>query len=94
MSLLAELRKRRILQVGLAYLALAWLLVQVAVAVFPAFDMPRWTLRLVILLLALGLPVALLMAWALVRTPDGIKVDAPAKGGRGMLAIGRPLYVH
>ncbi len=87
MSLLAELRKRRILQVGLAYLALAWLLVQVAVAVFPAFDMPRWTLRLVILLLALGLPVALLMAWALVRTPDGIKVDAPAKGGRTMLAI-------
>ena len=75
MTFLAELRKRKVFQVAVGYLAVAWLLVQVTATILPAFDLPVWTLRLVVLLFALGFPLALLMAWALELTPDGVKLD-------------------
>lgn len=93
MSLLVELRKRKVFQVAAGYLAVAWLLVQVTATILPAFDLPVWTLRLVVLLFALGFPVAVLMAWALELTPDGVKLDMSKSGGKRMLAITAALAV-
>ena len=91
MPFLAELRKRKVFQVAIGYLAVAWLLVQVTATILPAFDLPVWTLRLVVLLFALGFPVALLMAWSLELTPDGVKLDVSTTAGKGMLAIAAAL---
>ncbi len=91
MMFLAELRKRKVFQVAVGYLAVAWLLVQVTATILPAFDMPVWTLRLVVLLFALGFPVALLMAWSLELTPDGVKLDVSTTAGKGMLAVAAAL---
>nr|HVI60342.1 hypothetical protein [Luteimonas sp.] len=87
MSFLAELRRRKVFQVAIGYLAAAWLLVQVTATILPAFDLPIWALRFVVLLFALGFPVAVLMAWALELTPDGVKLDVGASGGKRMLAV-------
>jgi TolB-like protein len=87
MSFLAELRRRKVFQVAIGYLAVAWLLVQVTATILPAFDLPVWALRFIVLLFALGFPVAVLMAWALELTPEGVKLDVTASGGKSMLAI-------
>jgi TolB-like protein/Tfp pilus assembly protein PilF len=91
MSFLAELRRRKVFQVALGYLAVAWLLVQVTATILPAFDLPTWALRFIVLLFALGFPIAVLMAWALELTPEGIKLDVSTSGGKGMLAIAAAL---
>lgn len=87
MGLYAELRKRKVFQVAAGYLAVAWLLLQVTATILPAFDLPVWTLRLVILLFALGFPIAVLMAWTLELTPEGVKLDVSASGSKRMLTL-------
>jgi TolB-like protein len=67
-----ELRQRKVFTVGAAYVVIAWLLLQVAATVFPIFEAPGWTLRVVTIVLALGFPVALLLAWAYELTPQGV----------------------
>ena len=54
----AELKRRNVYRVAVAYAVVAWLLIQIATQVFPFFDIPNWAVRLVVLLLALGFPVA------------------------------------
>jgi TolB-like protein len=87
MQFLAELRKRKVFQVAIGYLAVAWLLVQVTATILPAFDLPVWALRLVVLLFALGFPIALLMAWSLELTADGVRLDVSTSAGKGMLVV-------
>lgn len=72
-NFLAELKRRNVYRVAVAYAVVAWLLIQVATQVFPFFEIPNWAVRLVVLLLILGFPVALILAWAFELTPDGIK---------------------
>jgi len=69
----AELKRRNVYKVAVAYAIVAWLLIQVATQVFPFFEIPNWAVRLVVLLLILGFPVALFLAWAFEITPEGIK---------------------
>src|SRR6476619_4523228 len=69
----AELKRRNVYKVAVAYAVVAWLLIQVATQVFPFFGIPNWAVRLVVLLLILGFPVALILAWAFELTPEGIK---------------------
>src|SRR6266404_4441863 len=69
----AELKRRNVYKVAVAYAIVAWLLIQVATQVFPFFEIPNWTVRLVVLLLILGFPIALFLAWAFEITPEGIK---------------------
>jgi serine/threonine-protein kinase len=69
----AELKRRNVYKVAVAYAVVAWLLVQIATQVFPFFGVPNWAVRLVVLLLILGFPVALVLAWAFEITPEGIK---------------------
>ena len=69
----AELKRRKVYRVAIAYAVLSWLLIQIATQTFPFFEIPTWAVRLVIVLLALGFPVALLFAWAFDLTPEGFK---------------------
>ena len=73
MSLFSDLRRRNVIRVAAAYAVVAWLLVQVADVVFPIFGAPDWVLRTFIIMLLLGLPVALLVAWVFELTPEGVK---------------------
>jgi hypothetical protein len=55
----AELKRRNVYKIGVAYAVVSWLLIQIATQVFPFFEVPNWAIRLVVLLLVLGFPVAL-----------------------------------
>ncbi len=72
-NFLAEVKRRNIYKVAVAYVVAAWLLIQIATQVFPFFDIPNWGVRLVVLLLILGFPVVMILAWAFEITPEGIK---------------------
>jgi len=72
-SFLRELRKRRVVKVGVAYLLAAWLVLQLADVIFPAMGLPEWTITLVLGLLAVGFPLALILAWVFDVTPEGIR---------------------
>src|SRR5438445_7802525 len=74
----AELKRRNVYKVAVAYAVVAWLLVQVATQVFPFLEIPNWVVRLVIALVVIGFPVAVLIAWAFEATPEGIKRTAVA----------------
>jgi TolB-like protein/cytochrome c-type biogenesis protein CcmH/NrfG len=73
---LSELKRRNVYKVAIAYAVVAWLLMQVASQLFPFFDIPNWAVRLVVLLLVIGFPIALVLAWAFELTPEGIKRTA------------------
>jgi TolB-like protein/Flp pilus assembly protein TadD len=72
----SELRRRNVYKVAVAYAVVAWLVIQVATQVFPFFEIPNWAVRLVVLLLILGFPVALILSWAFEITPEGIKRES------------------
>ncbi len=76
MSFFAELRRRNVIRMAGLYLVGAWLIVQVVSTVLPAFDLPAWVLRGVILLLAIGFVPALVIAWLFELTPEGLKRDS------------------
>ena len=73
MNFFAELKRRNVYKVAVAYAVASWLLIQVATQVFPFFGIPNWVVRLVVLLLILGFPVALILSWAFEITPEGVK---------------------
>ena len=90
-AFLAELKRRNVYKVAVAYAAIAWLLIQVTTQTFPFFEIPNWAVRLVVLLLVIGFPIALVIAWAFELTPEGIKrtdeLPRKKRGGRAWLAI-------
>ncbi len=69
----AELKRRNVYKVGIAYIVAGWALSQGIAQVFPVFDIPNWIIRLIVLLIILGLPIALVLAWTFEITPQGIK---------------------
>jgi TolB-like protein/Tfp pilus assembly protein PilF len=72
-SFFSELKRRNVYKVAVAYAVVGWLLVQVATQVFPFLEIPNWVVRLVIALVAIGFPIALVIAWAFELTPEGLK---------------------
>jgi TolB-like protein/Tfp pilus assembly protein PilF len=78
MSFFSELRRRNVTRVAIGYLAMAWLLLQVGDVLFPALEVPGWSLRLLIGLLTLGFPAALVLAWTFNITPEGIEREGGA----------------
>ena len=68
-----ELRRRNVYKVAIAYAVVAWLLMQIATQVFPFLEIPNWAIRLVIMLIVIGFPIALVIAWAFELTPEGLK---------------------
>ena len=75
MSFFKELQRRNVVRVGLAYCVIGWLLAQIAEFAFENFGAPEWVLKTFVVILLLGLPLALLFAWAFELTPDGIKLE-------------------
>jgi TolB-like protein/Flp pilus assembly protein TadD len=69
----AELKRRHVYRVAVAYAVLGWLLIQVATQVFPFFEIPNWGVRLIVLFIVIGFPIALVIAWAFELTPEGLK---------------------
>jgi TolB-like protein/Tfp pilus assembly protein PilF len=86
-SFIAELKQRKVFRVAMVYLVVAWVAIQAASIALPAFDAPPWTLRVVILLFALGFPLALLLTWVLDLTPEGIRVATGKVGNKRMAGI-------
>src|SRR5262245_35536448 len=98
----SELKRRNVYKVAIAYGVVAWLLMQIASQIFPFFEIPNWVVRLVVLLLIIGFPIALIIAWAFEATPEGIKrteaADAAGQRSRGgawiyVVAIGAALSI-
>jgi TolB-like protein/Flp pilus assembly protein TadD len=69
----AELKRRKVYRVAIAYAVAAWLVAQVVTQIFPVFEVSQWALRSMIVLLIIGFPIALILAWAFDITPEGIK---------------------
>ncbi len=80
MSLIAELKRRSVFKVGAVYLVVAWLVIQVAATVAPQMGLPDWAPRLITLIVLLGFPIALVLAWIFDVTPEGVKVDQMGVG--------------
>ena len=93
MSLFDELKRRKVFKIGAAYLVVAWLAVQAASIGFPAFDAPPWALRIFILIALLGFPIAVVLAWVLDITPEGVKLDADTSGSKRLFAAAALLIV-
>lgn len=72
-SFFSELKRRNVYKVAVAYAVVGWLIAQVATQIFPFLEIPNWVIRLVIVLIAVGFPIALIIAWAFEATPEGIK---------------------
>src|SRR5262252_4586133 len=76
----AELQRRKVYRVAAAYIVAAAFIIQIGSAVIPAWELPNWTLRLVVVLLLVGFPVALILAWAYDVTPQGIQATPKIPG--------------
>src|SRR2546423_4236964 len=68
----AELKRRNVYKVAVAYAVVAWLTIQAASIFLPAFNAPQWVMQIVILILVIGFPIALAFSWAFEITPEGI----------------------
>ncbi|HMJ62064.1 MAG TPA: tetratricopeptide repeat protein [Bryobacteraceae bacterium] len=73
---LSELKRRNVLRVAAFYAAAGWLLVQIATQVLPVFEVPAWTMRVVVVAVTLGFPFALIFAWFYELTPEGLKLES------------------
>jgi len=73
MSLFGELKRRNVFRVAIAYSIVAWLIAQVAELALDSFESPGWVMKTLLLLLAIGLPIAIVFAWAFEMTPEGVK---------------------
>src|SRR5580765_390062 len=91
----AELKRRNVYKVAVAYAVVAWLLIQAASILLPTFEAPAWVMKVLVLVIVLGFPVALIFSWAFEITPEGIKLEseiAPNKSiarrtGRKIVAV-------
>ena len=82
-----ELQRRKVYRVAAAYIIAAGFIIQIGSAVFPAWELPNWTLRLVVVLLLMGFPIALILAWAYDVTPQGIRATPGSHRRRNLLML-------
>jgi len=90
-SFVAELKRRKVFKVGVAYAAVGWLLVQISETFFPALQLPPWTVTFVASLIILGFPLALVLAWAFEVRPDGGGRAKPGSAPAAVSSSGRKL---
>ena len=89
----SELKRRNVYKVAIAYIVGGWALSQGIAQVFPVFDVPNWAIRLIVLLIIIGFPVALILAWAFEITPDGIRRTQDVDPSRPRSAGGAWIYI-
>src|SRR5213595_3357922 len=82
-----ELQRRKVYRIAAAYIIAAGFIIQIGSAVFPAWELPNWTLRLVVVLLLMGFPIALILAWAYDVTPQGIRITPGSHRRRNLLML-------
>ena len=87
MSLIAELKRRKVFKVGAAYLVVGWLLIQIAATVAPQLNLPEWAPRLITFVIVLGFPIAILLAWVVDLSPEGIRIEGAPLGNKRIIAI-------
>ena len=80
----AELKRRNVYKVAVAYAVASWLLIQIATQVFPFFEIPNWAVRLVVIILIIGFPIALILSWAFEITPEGIKRESEVEADQSI----------
>lgn len=85
-KLFEELKRRKVFRVAAVYAVVAWLLIQVANNLVPALQLPAWTNSFIVLLLLIGFPIALVLAWAFELTPEGIRSDNQVQAISGLQA--------
>src|SRR2546427_7965688 len=91
----SELKRRNVYKVAVAYAVVAWLLIQAASILLPTFEAPPWVMKVLVLVIVIGFPVALIFSWAFEITPEGIKLESeiePSKSikrrtGRKIVAV-------
>src|SRR6266403_1795358 len=83
-NFVAELKRRNVYKVAVAYAVVAWLLIQAASILFPTFDAPPWTMKVFVVVLILGFPAALILSWAFEITPEGIKRESEIEPGKSI----------
>ena len=81
-NLFAELKRRNVYKVAVAYAVVAWLLIQAASILFPTFDAPAWVMKVFVIIIVLCFPVALVSSWAFEITPEGIKRESDIDSGK------------
>ena len=91
MSILGELKRRNVYRVAALYIIVSWVVLQVVDMFMSFMPLPEWTSRLVFVLLAVGFPIALVLAWAIELTPDGIKLER-SEGTEGQQRSDWPIY--
>lgn len=91
-DLINELRRRKVFRLGVSYLVVAWVAMQIVNEFFPPLGLPEWSQTLVAVLILIGFPFALLLAWAYELTPDGIKPERVISetGAKSQPAVGHP----
>lgn len=100
-SFFAELKRRNVYKVAVAYAVVAWLLIQAASILFPTFEAPPWVMKIFVAVILLGFPAALVLSWAFEITPEGIKLESEVapnesitrRTGRKIVAITAVLAV-
>src|SRR5690349_21177214 len=80
----AELRRRNVYKVAVAYLVVSWLVIQAASILLPTFDAPGWAMKLVVAILIVAFPVTLVLSWAFEITPEGIKLESEISPNESM----------
>lgn len=93
-NLFSELKRRSVYRVAALYVIVGWVVLQVVDLFMSLMPLPEWTSRLVFVLLAAGFPIALLLAWALELTPDGIKPEASKDGANAPRGKRRDLLIY
>jgi len=83
-SFFAELKRRNVYKVAVAYAVVSWLLIQAASIFLPAFDAPPWVMKIFIIVVSFGFPVALILSWAFEITPEGIKLESEIEPGKSI----------
>jgi TolB-like protein len=86
-NLFTELKRRKVFKVAVAYGVVAWLVIQVASTIAPQLNLPEWAPRFITLVVLLGFPIALVLAWMLDKTPEGLKFEPATVGNKRMFTI-------
>src|SRR3954447_18162987 len=90
----AELKRRNVYKVAVAYLIVAWLLIQAASILFPAFDAPASAIKILVVILVIGFPIAFAFSWAFEVTPEGIRREADVSANESITRnTGRKIVV-
>lgn len=90
---LSEIRRRNVFKVGAAYLVVGWVLIQIADTVAPQLNLPDWAPRLITLVILLGFPIALVLAWIFDLTPAGIKSESDRSKDKGIFALAAIVFL-